>query len=118
MDLPSNNAPAAEQRREEPTLLALLSAIAHRASDTQLVAACVTSLLGAAALVLFGRDWWRLALPLASVACFALWAIAERDGSQRQAVRAMKTLAAVAGVLSAFAFALVLLTSALGTWIS
>lgn len=118
MNLPSHDAPAAEQRLEEPTLLTLLSAVAHRANDTQLVVACGVSLLGAAALVLFARDWWRLALPLATVACFALWAIAERDGSQRAAVRMLKTLAAVAGVLSAFAFALVLLTSALGTWIS
>ena len=118
MDLPSHDAPAAERRVEEPTLLALLSAVAHRASDTQLVAACATSLLGAAALVLFARDWWRLALPLATIACFALWAIAERDGSQRPAVRVLKTIVAVAGVLSAFAFALLLLTSALGTWIS
>jgi hypothetical protein len=118
MDLPSHDAPVAEPRAEEQTLLALLSAVAHRANDTQLVVACGASLLGGLAILLLARDWWRLSLPFVAVACFALWAIAERDGSQRPAVRALKAFAAIAGVLSVFAFGLGLLTSALGTWIS
>lgn len=118
MDLPSQDTPAAEPRAEEQTLLALLSTLAHRANDTQLVVLCGASLLSGVAILLFARDWWRLSLPLATLACFAVWAIAERDGSRRPAARALQMLAAVAGVLCAFAFGLGLLASALGTWIS
>lgn len=118
MNLPTHDTPAVEGRAEEQTLLALLGAIAHRANDTQLAVACGTSLLGGVAIVLFARGWWRIAVLLFAVACFSLWAIAEHDGSQRTGIRVLKGIAAVAGVLSAFAFALSLLTSALGTWIS
>jgi len=118
MTLPSHDAPPLEARTEEQTLLALLTTIAHRATDTQVVAVCATSVLGSVAILSFARGWWRIALLLFTVACFSLWAIAERDGSQRTSIRVLKGVAAVAGVLSAFAFALGLLTAALGTWIS
>lgn len=118
MILSTHESPSVEPRAEEQTLLALLSAIAHRATDTQLVVACGTSLLGAVAILLFAQGWWRIALLLFAFAAFSIWAIAERDGSQRTGIRVLKGMAAVAGVLGAFAFALSLLTSALGTWIS
>jgi hypothetical protein len=117
MTEPGPDAPA-PRPREEPTLLTLLSGIAHRATDTQLVAACVASLLASAGVFLVARGWWRLSLPLLAIGCFSVWAIAERDGSRRPVVRMLQAAAAFVGVLSAFAFGLVLLMAALGTWIS
>ncbi len=103
---------------EEQTLPAMLRTVAHHATDTELVVVCAASLLGAAVILLFARAWWRIALLFIALTAFSVWAIAERDGSQRRSVRVLKGVAAVAGVLSAFAFGLSLLTSALGTWIS
>jgi hypothetical protein len=103
---------------EEQTLPAMLRTVAHRATDTQLVVVCTASLLGAVAILIFAQGWWRVALIFIALTAFGVWAIAERDGSERRSVRVLKGVAAVAGVLSAFAFGLSLLTSALGTWIS
>lgn len=103
---------------QEQTLAQVLHSVARRASDTQLVVVCAVSLLGGTAILLFAPSWWRFSLPLGSLGFFSLWAIAERDGSQRPAVRAGKSVAAVLGVVCAFAFALGILTRALGTWIS
>lgn len=103
---------------EEQTLPAMLRTVARRATDTQLVGVCTTSLLGAVAILFFAQEWWRVALLFIAVTAFGVWAIAERDGSERRSVRALKGVAAVAGVLSAFAFGLSLLTTALGIWIS
>lgn len=110
--------PQSHADTQEQTLSQVLHSVALRASDTQLVVVCAVSLLGGTAILLFAPSWWRFSLPLASLACFSLWAIAERDGSQRRAVRAGKSVAAVLGVISAFGFALGILTRALGTWIS
>lgn len=103
---------------EEQTLPAMLRTVARRATDTQLVAVCAASLLAAVAILFFAQGWWRVALLFITLTAFGVWAIAERDGSERRSVRVLKGVAAVAGVLSAFAFGLSLLTSALGTWIS
>ncbi len=103
---------------QEQTLPQVLHSVAQRASDTQLVVVCALSLVVGAAILILAPTWWRFSLPAATLICFSLWAIADRDGSQRVVVRLGKAVAAVLGVLCAFVFALTMLTGALGTWIS
>ena len=102
----------------EPTLGTLLAGIARRASDAQAAVACAAGTLLAAGVMLFFASWWRLALAGVAVAAFGAWVVLERSANP-QAWRAVaQRVSLVLGAASAFALALSLLTSALGTWIS
>jgi hypothetical protein len=105
----------------EETLAAVVSARARRATDGQLVVAVAVGLTSAVAIGIFWPGWWRLALPLVSLAAFGVWGIADRSagrpaGASQRVLAALRWTAVVIGTLSIVTFVLALTATAIGTW--
>jgi hypothetical protein len=112
---------------DDESLGALLAARARRTGDGALAAALATGIIGAAAIGLFLPGWWRLALPLVSLAAFGGWGIVDRMATERRAsassgpgtirlLAAVGWVAVVIGGLSIVALVLALTATAIGTW--
>lgn len=106
----------------EPTLAAVLSCTARRLTDTHLALLSAIGILGAVLMFAILASAWALGLLFLAVGSFAGWAMASRQpasspaGSIASAV--FRRLFAAMGVSCVFAFALAMLATALGTWIS
>jgi len=104
------------------TIFDVLASGARGASDGALAACTAIGIAGIAAIALFAPGWWRLALPLASLAAFGAWGIAERSagltGGRARAAHVARVIAAVVGTAGAIATAAIVMAGIIGTWIS
>ena len=114
------------QSADDETLAAIISARARRTSDGQLAMAVAVGLAGVFAIGILRPGWWRLALPLTTLAAFGAWGIADRVAMERRATPgsrgslrmfdAIRWTAVIVGTLSLVVFVLALTATAIGTW--
>jgi hypothetical protein len=113
------NAPS----QSSTSLPQLLAARARAASDGRLVADVCLGLIAMALAVVLRPPGWAVLAPLAVViAAYGTWGIADRalpdaPSGMARAVRAIRTAAALIGVVAVTGAGLVVMAYALGNWI-
>jgi hypothetical protein len=114
--------------QEGETLFELLAAQARRTSDGRLALSVAIGLVGVSAILLLHPSWWRLVLPLISVAAFGAWGMLDRMAQDRPMASDTPTRrapwivvaewsVAALGLLAAVLFGLVMLALLFVGWI-
>jgi hypothetical protein len=121
----SDSPPTGRPAAEHPSLFALLSARARRASDGRLVADAAVGTALLAVIFVLNPSLWLLAMPLAALAAFGLWGIADREAAEhsgqpraRRLFSTIRFIALLLGMGAAAVFVLGAMAVLLGTWIS
>lgn len=119
---PPPNAQAPGAPPPEPTLGALVTAMARRAPDVLLAACVIVGLVGAGAIAMTAPTWWRVLPPLVLLSTFGAWGIADRErgaiGPRGVTFTIVRGIAIVASLLAAGAMILAFMGVAIGRWIS